>query len=136
MPSTVVSAAFATWRNRMNDFTLSKERYAEEVKLWKEYLVYAQFHGIADKVAKQFSKLIPKDLANAGIDTTQLLRMVSTATSYMAAFNPPAPPRRTYSSYSSGSSSSSYTRSSGGGGHSSHSGGGGHSGGGRGGGSR
>ena len=123
-------------KNFLNDFTLSKERYAEEVKLWKEYLVYAQFHGIADKVAKQFSKLIPKDLANAGIDTTQLLRMVSTATSYMAAFNPPAPPRRTYSSYSGGSSSSSYTRSSGGGGHSSHSGGGGHSGGGRGGGSR
>ena len=125
-------------KNFLNDFTLSKERYAEEVKLWKEYLVYAQFHGIASKVANQFSKLIPKDLASAGFDTTQILRAISTTASYSSRlFTPPAPPRRSYSSYSSGSSShSSYTRSSGGGGYSSHSGGGGHSGGGRGGGSR
>ena len=123
-------------KNFLNDFTLSKERYAEEVKLWKEYLVYAQFHGIASKVAKQFSKLIPKDLASAGFDSTQILRAISATSSYSSRiFAPPAPPKRSYSSYS-GSSSSSYTRSSGGGGHSSHSGGGGHSGGGRGGGSR
>ena len=121
-------------KNFLNDFTLSKERYAEEVKLWKEYLVYAQFHGIADKVARQFSKLIPQDLANAGFDTTQILRAISTSSLSSMAFTPPAP-KRTYSSYS-GSSHSSYTRSSGGGGHSSYSGGGGHSGGGRGGGSR
>jgi len=123
-------------KNFLDDFTLSKERYAEEVKLWKEYLVYAQFHGIASKVAKQFTKLIPKDLASAGFDTTQILRAITTTASYSSRlFAPPAPPKRSYSSYS-GSSSSSYTRSSGGGGHSSHSGGGGHSGGGRGGGSR
>ena len=124
-------------KNFLDDFTLSKERYAEEVKLWKKYLVYAQFFGIADKVATQFQKLIPKDLANAGFDTAQLMRALSTVSSYSSkVFAPPAPVRSSYSYSSSSSSRSSYTRSSGGGGRSSHSGGGGHSGGGRGGGSR
>ena len=122
-------------KNFLNDFTLSKERYAEEVKLWKEYLVYAQFFGISEKVAKQFRELIPKDMENAGFNSKQLLQALSTVSSYSSkVFAPPAPVR-SHSSYSSGSSHS-YSRSYGGGGHSSHSGGGGHSGGGRGGGSR
>ncbi len=48
------------FRNFLKDFTLSRERGAEEVALWKEYLVYAQLFGIADKVAKQFRKLYPE----------------------------------------------------------------------------
>ena len=30
-----------------------------EVKLWKEYLIFAQIFGIAKKVAKEFKKLYP-----------------------------------------------------------------------------
>ena len=123
-------------KNFLNDFTLSKERYADEVRLWKEYLVYAQFHGIAAKVAKQFKDLIPKDLADAGFDTAKLLRAISSTSSYCSTVFAPPKPVHTYKSYSGSSSSHSYSRSSGGGGHSSRSGGGGHSGGGRGGGSR
>ena len=33
-----------------------------EVKLWKEYLMYAQIFGMADKVAKQFKNLYPEVL--------------------------------------------------------------------------
>ena len=47
--------------NFLKDFTLSKERGAVEVGLWKDYLVFAQLYGIADKVAEQFQKLYPKE---------------------------------------------------------------------------
>ncbi len=47
------------FKNFLKDFTLSKEREAVEVGLWKDYLVYAGLFGIADKVAKQFQKLYP-----------------------------------------------------------------------------
>lgn len=49
------------FKNFLKDFTLSKERGAEEVILWKDCLVYAQLFGIADKVAKQFKDLYPKE---------------------------------------------------------------------------
>ncbi|MBQ4286967.1 MAG: DUF2207 domain-containing protein [Bacteroidales bacterium] len=51
------------FKNFLNDFTLSSERGATEVGLWKDYLVYAQLFGIADKVAKQFQKLYPAEFA-------------------------------------------------------------------------
>ena len=47
-------------RNFLKDFTLSGERASSEVGLWKDYLVFAQLFGIADKVAKQFKKLYPE----------------------------------------------------------------------------
>ncbi len=47
------------FQNYLKNFTLSDERAAIEVRLWKEYLVYAQLFGIADKVAQQFKKLYP-----------------------------------------------------------------------------
>ena len=46
------------------------------MRLWKEYLVYAQLFGIADRVAQQFKKLYPaqfEELArNTGMDPTTL----------------------------------------------------------------
>ena len=42
------------------DFSNMKERQPIEVKLWKEYLIYAQMFGIADKVASQFKFLYPE----------------------------------------------------------------------------
>lgn len=47
------------FRNFLKDFTLSGERSSSEVALWKNYLVFAQFFGIAEKVAAQFKKLYP-----------------------------------------------------------------------------
>ena len=44
----------------LEQFSLVKQREAIEVKLWNEYLMYAQIFGIADKVASQFKKLYPE----------------------------------------------------------------------------
>ncbi len=47
------------FKNFLKDFTLTGERGSAEVSMWKDYLVYAQLFGIADKVASQFKKLYP-----------------------------------------------------------------------------
>lgn len=44
----------------LNDYTLIKEREAIEVKLFEEYLIFAQIIGIAEKVAKQFKDIYPE----------------------------------------------------------------------------
>lgn len=68
------------FRNFLNDFTLSSEREANEVGLWKDYLVYAQMFGIADKVARQFRKLYPdimqKCASSVGMDVSDLMNVV------------------------------------------------------------
>ena len=65
------------FRNMLKNFTLSDQRGANEVLLWKEYLVYAQLFGIADRVAAQFKKLYPaefEELARqTGMHPTTLL---------------------------------------------------------------
>lgn len=58
------------------EFSRIQEKEAIEVKLWKEYLMYAQIFGIADKVAEQFKKLYPEivtDLNNSNFDMTDIL---------------------------------------------------------------
>ena len=64
------------FQNYLKNFTLSDERTAIEVRLWKEYLVYAQLFGIADKVAQQFKKLYPAQFEEVarttGMDPTTL----------------------------------------------------------------
>ncbi len=42
------------------EFSRIEEKEALEVKLWKEYLMFAQIFGLAEKVAKQFEKLYPE----------------------------------------------------------------------------
>ena len=68
------------FKNFLNDFTLSKERGAVEVGLWKDYLVFAQLYGIADKVATQFQKLYPKEFEevaqSVGVDPTVMMRTI------------------------------------------------------------
>ena len=116
------------FKNFLNDFTLSKERGAGEVGLWKDYLVFAQLYGIADKVAEQFQKLYPKEFEelsrSVGMDPTAMQRTIRmnnmTTTSAM---------NRATSKYQAGSIRGT-------GGHTSFGGGGGFSGGGFGGGSR
>ena len=109
-------------------FTLSKERGAVEVGLWKDYLVFAQLYGIADKVAEQFQKLYPKEFQelsqSVGMDPNMMQRTIRlnnmTTTSAM---------NRATSKYQAGSIKGT-------GGHTSFGGGGGFSGGGFGGGGR
>lgn len=47
----------------LNEFSRIKERQVIEVKLWKEYLIFAQIFGIAKEVAKQFKDYYP-DIVN------------------------------------------------------------------------
>lgn len=69
------------FQNFLSDFTLSDQRGASEVSLWKEYLVYAQLFGIADKVAAQFKKLYPAEFAQVanetGLDSTTFIYMMN-----------------------------------------------------------
>ena len=116
------------FKNFLNDFTLSKERGAVEVGLWKDYLVFAQLYGIADKVAAQFQKLFPKEFQEmaqtVGVDPNVMMRTIRLNNNMSAsAIN------RAVSKQQAGSIRGT-------GGHTSFGGGGGFSGGGFGGGSR
>ena len=42
------------------DFSIINEREVIDVRVWEEYLIYAQLLGIADKVDEQLSKLYPE----------------------------------------------------------------------------
>ncbi len=44
----------------LEDFSTTPEKQAIEVKLWREYLIFGQLLGIANKVQEQFSKLYPE----------------------------------------------------------------------------
>ena len=114
------------FQNYLKDFTLSSERFAPEVALWKDYLVFAQLFGIADKVAKQFQKLYPADFdrfaGQMGVDTATILNTMHWTNNIST---------KAFSNAVSRAGSVS-----GGGGHSSFGGGGGFSGGGFGGGGR
>ena len=43
----------------LEDYSSIDEKKSIEVKLWNEYLIFAQVLGIADKVAKEFEKVYP-----------------------------------------------------------------------------
>ena len=52
----------------LKDFSLVAERHIEETALWKEYLVFATFYGIAEQVRKDMKKVAP--------DVAQLNKLV------------------------------------------------------------
>ena len=116
------------FKNFLNDFTLYKERGAAEVGLWKDYLVFAQLYGIADKVAAQFERLFPAEFQeisqSVGVDPTVMMRTINMTNSISTSAINRAVARQQAGSIS------------GKGGHTSFGGGGGFSGGGFGGGSR
>jgi hypothetical protein len=116
------------FKNFLNDFTLHQERGAGEVGLWKDYLVFAQLYGIADKVAEQFQKLYPKEFQelseSVGVNPNDMMRTIRVNNNMTtSAMN------RAVGKYQAGSIKGT-------GGHTSFGGGGGFSGGGFGGGSR
>lgn len=124
------------FRNYLYDFTLHKERGAVEVALWKEYLIYAQLFGIAEKVARQFESLYPdqfKDFSQTtGIDPYLMQSVIIATNSVSAKAISRAQAEKSYQEAAARESK----RSSGGGGFSSFGGGGGSFGGSFGGGTR
>lgn len=122
------------FKNFLKNFTLVGERGAMEVKLWKNYLVFAQLYGIAGKVARQFRKLYPRDFeqfaGRVGVDGNEFVRTMDYVDRLgrAAGFHAARARVRAENQHTG--------RYSGGGGRSSFGGGGGYSGGGSGGGSR
>lgn len=123
----------------LKDFSLVGERYLEEVNLWKEYLVFASFYGMADQVRRDMKKVAPDvtkleeliaPLERFKPITTALASSISYARSYETVSERHARERRERAAAERAERESSYERSSGGSGRSSYSGGGGHSGGG------
>lgn len=115
----------------LKDFSLVGERNLEETALWKEYLVFAAFYGIADKVSKDMKKVAPDVASMEGLLqsvqllyedfqplTTSLYSTIRTVHSYQTASEKAAlrekEVRRERSRSSGGSGRSSYR---GGGGH-------------------
>ncbi len=114
----------------LKDFSLLNERSMMEVRLWDQYMVYAEFFGLANKVRAEMSKICPEYL-----NMSPLAKSLSVAEDkdivylfsdsiYTAASN--AIERAAdHSSRSSSSGFSSFSSSSGGGGYSGGGGGGG-----------
>ncbi|MEE3385803.1 MAG: hypothetical protein VZR36_12060, partial [Prevotella sp.] len=46
-------------RKFLLEFTLIGSRETRELSLWREYMVYAQLFGIADKVSQNFREAYP-----------------------------------------------------------------------------
>lgn len=61
----------------LNEFSNIKDREAIEVKIWDEYLMYAQIFGIADKVAKEFKRLYPDVITDEYFDDVIFLNTIS-----------------------------------------------------------
>lgn len=60
----------------LKEFSLINEREPIEVKLWNEYLIYAQIFGLAEEVASQFEKLYPEiteNLNNMGYEYDDII---------------------------------------------------------------
>ena len=51
----------------LQDFTLLNERGTMEVGLWDQYLVYAEFFGLADQVRKDMERICPEYLRISNI---------------------------------------------------------------------
>ena len=64
-------------KNFLNDFSNIKDREAIEVKIWDEYLIYAQIFGIAKKVAEEFKKLYPDVITDDYYDDIIFIHMIS-----------------------------------------------------------
>ena len=70
-------------RKFLKEFTLMDERGVGEVKLWKDYMIYATLFGIADRVIKEMKKVNPEyfnmdQVANQMADNMTLPLIYST----------------------------------------------------------
>ena len=67
------------------EFASMDTKEAIEVKLWKEYLMFAQIFGIAGKVAAQFKKLYPEvisDMCNNNVDIGDVILINNMSTTF------------------------------------------------------
>ncbi len=116
----------------LKDFSLLNERSVMEVSLWDDYMVYAEFFGVADKVRAEMAKTCPEYLKMSklgqSLDVAQETNIIysfsdTINTSATHAIERAAERSTSSSGFSSGYSS--YSSSGGGGGYSGGGGGGG-----------
>lgn len=62
----------------LKEYTLIKDREPIEVKLFENYLIFAQLMGIADKVAKNFKDLYPDIVEQSNFDSYNNIIFVDT----------------------------------------------------------
>lgn len=67
----------------LNEYTLIKEREVIEVRLFEEYLIFAQIMGIADKVAEQFKDIYPDIIEQSSFTSYEHIEFIQTS-SYRA----------------------------------------------------
>lgn len=126
----------------LTEYSLMKEKESIEVKLWEDYLIFAQLFGIANKVEKQFKEMYPeldiKDNVGVDLKCIAVIEMTNIGVNGMLKGREAEEKRIKHIRYSSSSSSHDYSGSSrdSGGGGSSYSGGGSSAGGSSGGGFR
>ena len=71
-----VAEQMAGLKKFLKEFTLIDKREPIEVKLWNEYLIFAQIFGMANEVASQFKKLYPEviaDMDSIGYDYSDIM---------------------------------------------------------------
>ena len=73
-----VAMQLAGLKKFFNEFGSIGDKSAIEVKMWREYLMYAQIFGVANKVAKEFKKIYPTEIMDTDVDTIILLNTFST----------------------------------------------------------
>ncbi len=84
------------------EFSQMDKKEAIEVMLWKDYLIYAQIFGIADKVANQFKKLYPEivsTMTSSGYNIEDIILLNTFSTT---AINAASSARSAANRYSSG----------------------------------
>ena len=59
------------------EFTSMKDKKAIEVKMWRDYLIYAQLFGMAKEVAKEFKNLYPEVITDEMYDNVILIHSFS-----------------------------------------------------------
>ena len=60
------------------EFTSMKDKQAIEVKMWRDYLIYAQIFGMAKEVAKEFKDLYPDQITDEMYNNIILINTFST----------------------------------------------------------
>jgi len=66
------TAKLVKYYNYLKDFSLLSEREVQEIKVWKDLLIYATLFDVADQVEKQLKNLSPEFLENYDVDVYSL----------------------------------------------------------------
>ena len=91
------AAQMAGLKKFFKEFGSIKDKSAIEVKLWREYLMYAQIFGVAEKVAKDFKELYPNVIQTEDLSTVIYINHF-----YTTGVNAASSARSRAESYSSG----------------------------------